>query len=138
LSKSWSTVWARFKDRQCNVTYMKRAKHIHPILHNLHWLPINYRIEYKVATLAFKIRSTGSPAYLLPAVSNYIPNTTPAVIISTLLAKPVVRTETARRSFNQASPSVLNSLPVEFRVSEAARQFRTAIRTHYYRPALNY
>jgi len=25
------------------------------------------------ATLAFKIRSTGSPAYLLPAVSNYIP-----------------------------------------------------------------
>jgi len=57
------------------VTYTKRAEHIHPILHNLHCLLINYRIEYNVATLAFKIQSTGSPAYLLPAVSNYIPDT---------------------------------------------------------------
>jgi hypothetical protein len=24
------------------VAYMKRAEHIHPILHNIHWLPINY------------------------------------------------------------------------------------------------
>jgi len=55
------------------VTYTKRAEHIHPILDNLRWLPINYRIEYKVVTLAFKILSTGSPAYLLPAVNNYIP-----------------------------------------------------------------
>jgi len=51
------------------ITYTKRAEHIHPILYNLHWQPINYRIQYKVATLAFTIWSTGSPAYLLPAVN---------------------------------------------------------------------
>ena len=33
------------------VTYTKRAEHIHPVLESLHWLLINYRIDYKVATL---------------------------------------------------------------------------------------
>jgi len=54
-----------------------------------------------------------------------------------LLSKPAVRTKTARSSFNQTAPSVWNSLPVEIRVSETARQFRTAIRTRYYRLAFN-
>jgi len=61
-------------------------------------------------TVAFKIWSTGSPAYLLPAVSNYTglhPYTRHLRSSSQLLIfKPAVRTETARRSFNQAAPSV--------------------------------
>ena len=55
------------------VTYTKRFEHIHPVLRQLPWLPINYRINYKVATLAYKVRSTGSPAYLLKSVSDYAP-----------------------------------------------------------------
>jgi len=84
----------------------------------------------KVATLAFKIRSTGSPAYLLHAVSNYIPTRHLRSSSQLLLSKPGVRTEISRRSFIQAAPSVWNSLPVEIRVSETARQFRSATRTH--------
>jgi len=52
------------------VTYTKRVEHSRPVLYRLHWLPINYRINYKVATLAYKVRSTGSPAFLLPSVSD--------------------------------------------------------------------
>ena len=55
------------------VTSTKRFELIRPVLERLHWLPINHHINYKVATLACKVRSTNSPAYLLPAVSNYIP-----------------------------------------------------------------
>ena len=46
------------------VTLKKRTVHIRPVLKDLHWLPINYRIDYKVASLVHKVRSTGSPAYL--------------------------------------------------------------------------
>jgi len=46
------------------VTYKKRADHIRRVLENLYWLPINYCIDYKVASLVYKVRSTGSPAYL--------------------------------------------------------------------------
>ena len=37
------------------VTYTKRIDHIHHVLHQLHWLPVNYRINYKVATLAYRV-----------------------------------------------------------------------------------
>jgi len=35
------------------VTYTKRVEHIHPVRRQLQCLPINYRINYKVATLAY-------------------------------------------------------------------------------------
>ena len=31
---------------------------------SLHWLPVSQRIEFKVAALSYKIRSTSRPAYL--------------------------------------------------------------------------
>ena len=38
----------------------------------VHWLPINYPTDYKVASLVYKVRSTGSPAYLQVLVSDYV------------------------------------------------------------------
>jgi len=41
-----------------------RRSHASPLLRRLHWLPIQQRIEYKVALLMFKVRNTSMPAYL--------------------------------------------------------------------------
>jgi len=74
------------------VTYTKRAELIRPILYNLHWLPNNSCIEYKVAKLAFKY---GQQAiHLLPAVSYYIVSRHLRSSSQLLLSKPAVRTET--------------------------------------------
>ncbi len=117
------------------VTNTRRAEHIHPVLASLHWLPINYRIDFKVATLAYKIRSTGSPAYLLSSVSDYMPTRHLRSSTQLLLVKPPVKTEIARRSFSQAAPAVWNSLPHAIRSAETYGRFRSALRTHYYRLA---
>jgi len=95
------------------VTYKKRADHICPVLENLHWLPINYRIDYKVASLVYKVRSTGSPAYLQALVSNYTPTRHLQSSKQLFLPKPPVRTEIARRAFSQAAPTVWNDLPLD-------------------------
>ena len=55
------------------VTYTKRTEHIHPVLEQLHWLPVERRVEFKVAILAYKVRSTGSPVYLKSSVTDYLP-----------------------------------------------------------------
>jgi len=34
------------------------------LLRTLHWLPVQQRIDYKVALLTFKVRSTSTPSYL--------------------------------------------------------------------------
>src|SRR5664279_1566537 len=101
-------------------------------------MPIEYRIDYKVATLAYKIRSTGSPAYLLPAVSDYKPTRDLRSSSQCLLTTPAVRTETAKRAFSHAAPSVWNSLPADIRSSDTYGQFQTAIRTQYYRLAFTH
>jgi len=56
-----------------NNTSSKRVEHIHLVLHQFHCLLINYRTNYKVETQAYKVRSTGSPAYLLHSVSEFSP-----------------------------------------------------------------
>ena len=110
-------------------------KTIRPVLERLHWLPINHRVNYKGATLAYKVRSTNSQAYLLPAISNYVPTRQLRSSTHLLITKQPVRTTTARRAFSQAAPTVWNSLPLVIRIAETFERFRTAIRTHYYRLA---
>jgi len=41
-----------------------RRSHVSPLLRTLHWLAIQQRIDYKVALLTFKVRSTSTPSYL--------------------------------------------------------------------------
>ena len=100
------------------VTYTRRAEHIRPVLQHLHWLPIRYRIEYKVATLAFKIRSTRNPEYLLASVTEYEPSRQLRSSSMHLLNKLPIRAVIAGRAFSQAAPAVWNGLPINIRTAE--------------------
>ena len=46
------------------VTKAERRADAWPILKQLHWLPIDCRIQYKIALLTFKARTTEIPSYL--------------------------------------------------------------------------
>ena len=47
------------------ITGRRRYEHITPVLRDeLHWLPIQHRIKYKIALLAFKCLHGISPVYL--------------------------------------------------------------------------
>jgi len=41
-----------------------KRSHAMTLLNTLHWLPIQQRIDYKVALLTFKVRSMSTPSYL--------------------------------------------------------------------------
>ena len=41
-----------------------KSEHITPVLHSLHWLPINQRIIFKVLLLVHKAINTSGPTYL--------------------------------------------------------------------------
>jgi len=46
------------------VTGIRRSEHITPALRQLHWLPVWQRIQYKLASLAFRALSGLAPDYL--------------------------------------------------------------------------
>ena len=53
------------------VTNSCRYTHITPVLRKLHWLPIQFRSEFKLATLVYKFIHTGFPKYFAPHLSTY-------------------------------------------------------------------
>ena len=51
-----------------------RSAHVTPMLHSLHWLPTEQRIEYKLSLLCFKIISHQAPIYLSELLHLYTPS----------------------------------------------------------------
>ncbi len=55
------------------LTRSRKYDHITPILQSLHWLPIKFRISYKILLLAYKALNDLAPAYLTNLLSRYNP-----------------------------------------------------------------
>ncbi len=55
------------------LTRSRKYDHIIPILQSLHWLPIKFRISYKILLLAYKALNDLAPAYLTNLLSRYNP-----------------------------------------------------------------
>jgi len=84
-----------------------RRSHVSPL--PLHWLSVQQRIDYKVALLTFKVRSTSTPSYLRLLIQDReyghnLRSTTAA------LRQPFTTTF-AKRAFRCSAPAVWNSLP---------------------------
>jgi len=46
------------------VLQVSRRSHAKPLLHQLHWMPVQQRITHKLAVLTYKVRSTSTPVYI--------------------------------------------------------------------------
>ncbi len=55
------------------LTRSRKYDHITPILQFLRWLPIKFRISYKILLLAYKALNGLAPAYLTNRLSRYNP-----------------------------------------------------------------
>ena len=53
------------------VTNSCKYTRITPVLRKFHWLPIQFRSEFKVASLVYKFIHTGFPKYFAPYLSTY-------------------------------------------------------------------
>jgi len=56
------------------LTRTKRKDHITPILKSLHWLPVTYRIDFKVLFLVFKTLNGQGPLYMADMLQIYTPS----------------------------------------------------------------
>ena len=58
------------------LTKTRKRAHITPILKSLHWLPVCFRIDFKILLLVFKALNGLSPSYLSDLLLNYEPSRT--------------------------------------------------------------
>jgi len=104
-------------------------------LKHLHWLPVEYRIRYKLCTLTYRARSSSAPFYLSSLVSPYIPSRSLRSSNANMLTVPRANIKFADKGFYIAGPSVWNSLPSDIRSAESLNIFCTRLKTHFYRRA---
>uniref|UniRef100_A0A803SQV2 Reverse transcriptase domain-containing protein n=1 Tax=Anolis carolinensis TaxID=28377 RepID=A0A803SQV2_ANOCA len=114
---------------------------ITPILQQLHWLPIEYRITFKILVLTFKALHGLGPAYLRARLSPYQPQRLLRSEDQNLLEVPNIRTyhlsSTRQRAFSIVAPQLWNALPVETRTTRDLLAFRKACKTLLFRQAFN-
>lgn len=107
-------------------------------LYSLHWLPIAYRCEFKVACLVHKTLSGNGPAYfeslLVPHVAGY--STRSAQSDAITLEVPRTRHMTfADRSFSVAAPRIWNALPASIKVLKDLDKFKKDLKTFLFKKA---
>ena len=118
------------------VTRTKKFEHITPILFELHWLPVSFRINYKIAVITFKCLHGLAPLYLSELIEEYHPTRTLRSSSQKLLKKKVVKFEKlGKKSFAFSAPEVWNSLPFYLRNEPSLEVFKKNLKTLYFKEA---
>ena len=115
------------------ISNSRRTEHITPILKDLHWLPVEKRIIFKI--LLFTYRSVvhcTAPVYLSNLISRYTPSRTLRSGDSCQLLQPTTRTHFGDISFSASAPKLWNSLPRHLRFSPTLESFKRQLKTYLF------
>ena len=94
------------------------------LLQNFHWLPIEWRVHFKLATLVYKALYTGQPPYLSELLQHYEPIQTLRSSSSSQLSVPRHNLEFGSCAFRISAPKIWNLLPASIRNSPSIPTFR--------------
>lgn len=106
--------------------------HAPPILRSLHWLPLRFRINFKVRLLTFKTLQLGQPSYLHDLLAMAKPSRSLRSNQGPMLTVPRVKTVTGSRAFSACAPVLWNSLPLSIRSLQSVASFRKYLKTHLF------
>ena len=112
-----------------------RSAHAKILLEKLHWLPIKYRIQYKINLLTYKSLNGLAPDYLLDLLNYERHSRVTRLAHLHLLKKEKANTSYGDRSFYHAAPHLWNALPLTLRMTPNLNAFKSELKTHYFKIA---
>jgi len=117
------------------LTGARRREHISPVLRQLHWLPIQTRVNFKLACFVFSSLSGHAPSYLSDNIHLVLEGPRRRLRSSTDRSCFVPRTHNTfgDRSFAVVGPHVWNSLPGHLRDENITySSFRRELKTYWF------
>ena len=115
------------------LTNTKKYDHITPVLASLHWLPIRYRIEFKLLLYTFKSLHGLAPTSLSELLHHHTPTRALRPADQLLLEVPRSRLKTrGDRAFSVVAPKLWNALPLDIRAAQSLGVFKSLLKTHLY------
>ena len=118
------------------VTEKPRFCHITPVLSDLHWLPVRHRINFKIATITFKVLQFQQPSYLAALIPRYVPTRSLRSSSSLSLCVPNRKTAMAKsKSFSSVASTFWNKLPCHLSSIPTLPAFRKRLKHHLFSSA---
>ena len=94
------------------ITGTRSTDHITSTLKNLHWLPVEPRINFKILLITYKILNGQSTSYLESIIEEYHPPRTLRSSTRSLLCIPSIKSNSyGGRAFSAAAAELWNSIP---------------------------
>jgi len=114
----------------------KKMDNITPVLVDLHWLPVQYSIQYKLAVITFKVLTTLQPSYLHDLIRSHASTRQLRSDGQGLLQVDKVNSVFAERAFHHSAPTLWNSLQQHL-ISDISNfpTFKRQLKTELYRHA---
>ena len=111
---------------------IRKYDHISPTLRELHWLPVYYRVQYKILLLTYKALHKLSPSYITELISER--QLRPGLRSSGLILQvPSTRLKTyGDRAFSSIAPRLWNALPINLRNCDKLETFKSGLKTHLF------
>ena len=115
------------------VTKSTRFTSSKPLLKRLHWLPIASRIDFKIATLTYKVVHLKQPPSLAKHLQIKSMHFNTRNSDQLLLQHPPVGTNSdGRRAFSYTASTVCNKVPDYIRSAPSVMSFRKHLKTYYF------
>ena len=114
------------------LTKTRKYDHITPVLKELHWLPVRWRIIFKLLLLTWKCVNDKAPSYLQQLIFPYSPARLLRSSNKFLLTVPRTISSYGDRSFSACAPKLWNSLPMNIREATSLEQFKKLLKTHLF------
>ncbi len=120
------------------LTHTSARHHITPVLQQLHWLPVQSRIEFKTLILTYKAVHRQAPDYICNLVTLSTPSRSLRSAGCLSLYQPHCKLKTmGGRAFSYNGPKLWNALPAFIRNAVSLDCFKKLLKTHLFSKAFN-
>ena len=103
-----------------------------PLLCELHWLPVQQRVTYKIGLLVYKTLQSEKPAYLHSLLIPYEPARCLRSKEHSLLTKGHFNTKAVSRAFRHSAPEIWNRLNLNTRCAASLGTFKKLLKTELF------
>ncbi len=119
------------------LTSTRKREHITPVLAFPHWLPVRFRINFKILVFAYKALNGLAPSYLADTLHPYTPLRSLRSADQSLLVVPKSKLKHRRdQAFPVIAPTLWNELPPHIRLAPTLQVFKSCLKTLFFPLAL--
>ena len=114
---------------------LPKSDHISLVLAELHWLPIETRIQFKMLLLVYKCLHGLAPSYLRSLLTDHKSVRALRSNSMSLLYVPRTKSCLGARAFSASAPVLWNELSANLKDADSVSSFKISLKTYLFRIA---